>query len=112
MGVIRRIMARYSSLANILACGVVVIEMRLTTRIAWSGLGFPGGRQLYARRVRDQAPDGRTIEGVHRGAVYLLTGHPHMRQAIHRINHEVPENLYRLEDDVGERIARWRGDCA
>jgi hypothetical protein len=40
------------------------------------------------------------------GAVYLLTGHPHMRQAIHRINHEVAENLYRLDDDVGERSSQ------
>jgi patatin-like phospholipase/acyl hydrolase len=32
------------------------------------------------------------------GTAYLLTGHPHTRQAIHRINHDVPENLYRLDD--------------
>ena len=32
------------------------------------------------------------------GTAYLLTGHPHTRQAIHRINHDVPEALYRLDD--------------
>ena len=32
------------------------------------------------------------------GTAYLLTGHPHTRQAIHLINHDVPENLYRLYD--------------
>lgn len=32
------------------------------------------------------------------GTAYLLTGHPHTRQAIHRINHDVPADLYRLDD--------------
>jgi patatin-like phospholipase/acyl hydrolase len=32
------------------------------------------------------------------GTACLLTGHPHARQAIHRINHDVPENFYRLDD--------------
>jgi hypothetical protein len=32
------------------------------------------------------------------GTACLLTGHPHSRQAIHRMNHEVPANLYRLDD--------------
>jgi uncharacterized protein len=32
------------------------------------------------------------------GTAMLLTGHPHTRTAIHRINHQVPENIYRMDD--------------
>ena len=32
------------------------------------------------------------------GTAMLLTGHPHTRTAIHRIDHQVPENIYRMDD--------------
>jgi hypothetical protein len=32
------------------------------------------------------------------GTAYLLTGHPHTRTAIHRIDHTVPERLYSMDD--------------
>jgi hypothetical protein len=41
------------------------------------------------------------------GTANLLTGHPHVRHAIHRINHEVPENLYRFDD--AKVIAELKG---
>jgi uncharacterized protein len=32
------------------------------------------------------------------GTAMLLTGHPHTRTSIHRIDHQVPENAYRMDD--------------
>jgi patatin-like phospholipase/acyl hydrolase len=32
------------------------------------------------------------------GTAMLLTGHPHDRTAIHRIDHQVPSNIYRMDD--------------
>lgn len=32
------------------------------------------------------------------GTAMLFTGHPHTRTAVHRIDHTVPENVYRMDD--------------
>jgi hypothetical protein len=72
---------------QVLSLGSIDETYRLPKAAGISTLGASAIRLLL---------DGQSKASI--GTACLLAGHPHTRQAIHRINHDVPENHYRLDD--------------
>ncbi|WP_086134589.1 CBASS cGAMP-activated phospholipase [Methylocaldum sp. SAD2] len=56
----------------------------------WAGIGTLGSKVIKL------CMDGQSHGAM--GIAKLLTGHEHERTAIHRINHTVPSNTYRMDD--------------
>lgn len=72
---------------NVLSLGC--LEETYTIR-KWSGVGTLGAKIIKLFM------DGQSHSAM--GIAKLLTGHEHERTAIHRINHTVPYNAYRMDD--------------